>query len=678
MTTRALVERWRRRLVLTLAVRSLFAAVAGAALTVAILRLAALSPAATATLAGTVALLVAGSMVARAAYRDLTAERTALWIEEREPRLRYALVSAVEQPVPLEPLERAARAIDWEPPARSAMLKSLRVPAAAAFIALAVFLLMPAAPWQRATGAASANAPGRSGLGAPQLGSFSVTVRPPSYARRPVTQLESPSLIRALAGSAIELAGVQASGSPGDMVRAELAGEDLAVISGDGSWRARFSFGAARALLRVARGSDARLIGLEPVVDSAPSVTLTTPARDTVLREPKGTLTLAAEAHDDFGLASALFEYIVSSGEGERFTFKSGTLGSQRPGGASAASLRATFSLEALALAPGDVVHLRAVARDANDVTGPGIGTSDARTIRIARAGEYDSVAVEAAAPSEADKSIISQRMLINMTEALVRRQRSLTRQALVSEAGRIARDQARLRRLVSDLVFSRLGSAGSGEESTEPDDSTRGNLTPEQLLALAEKATEISDEPLDFSEDESPVVAINRPLLEAYNAMWDAGRALSAGEPRRALPPMYVALAAIQKARAAERLYLRGTPPKVVVDLARVRLQAPERGVPGPRSPRAPLDDVRRAALARLARATTLLTSEPSGALDSLVVLRLAVVERSPAAADALEAAIDAVRTGQDATAPLVRARRALDSALAARDTIESWIAPR
>src|SRR6185312_9900950 len=108
----------------------------------------------------------------------------------------------------------------------------------------------------------------------------------------------------------------------------------------------------------------------------------------------------------DFGIASAAFEYIVSSGEGETFTFKSGVLGETQPN-AKTSTISATLALEALGLKPGDVVDLRAVAHDANDVTGPGVGASDTRTIRIARPGEYDSVAVEPAAPADAEKRAV-------------------------------------------------------------------------------------------------------------------------------------------------------------------------------------------------------------------------------------------------------------------------------
>src|SRR4029079_2966171 len=101
-------------------------------------------------------------------------------------------------------------------------------------------------------------------------------------------------------------------------------------------------------------------------------------------------------------------------------------------------TLAATLDLASLQLGEGDVVSMRAIAQDGNTLSGPGIATSDTRTIRIARAGEYDSLAIEAAAPQPSDSSATSQRMLILMTEQLVREQPRLTRDSLVKRSTQI------------------------------------------------------------------------------------------------------------------------------------------------------------------------------------------------------------------------------------------------
>lgn len=632
--------------------------------------------------------MAAGSVAAVAAWWRsgafaLSPQRAALWLEEREPALRYALVTAAEGDVSQAAragLEASIASVAWEEPARRALARSLRLPALVAAGGAALALVLPARAGVTGAATGEAGAAGREAATPATLGTVAVRVSPPRYTARAAERLESPALVRAYPGSRIALEGSGAASRTGVLLDS-LA---LPVEDGGQGWSAAFTAGAARALVRVQRtGGESRLIALEPLVDSAPVVTLRSPARDTVLRVPRGNLALAADVHDDLGLASATFEYIVSSGEGERFTFKSGTLGALGARGGVRDSLGATLSLEGIGLAPGDVVHLRAVARDHNTVSGPGTGTSESRTIRIARADEYDSVAVEQAPPPEVDKSLLSQRMLINLTEALVKKSRTLARAALVSESRQIGRDQARLRKQVSDIIFARLGDGaeaagehfhGDGHGHAESESLGAGPLTPEQLLKAAERATVIEGAPTDFEHDETPVVAINRPMLEAYNAMWDAGRALDGGEPARALPPMYAALAAIQRARAAERLYLRGAPPRVVVDLARVRLAGKERGAPAGRSPRPRLDEARAPLLARFGRALDALGRDAAAGVDSLLVLRLAVADRMPAAASALEAAIGDLRASRDATSSLVRARRALDDALVSRDALPPW----
>jgi hypothetical protein len=327
------------------------------------------------------------------------------------------------------------------------------------------------------------------------------------------------------------------------------------------------------------------------------------------------------------------------------------------------------------------VLHVRAVATDANTVSGPSLGTSETRTLRIARAGEYDSLAVEAAAPPAADKSLVSQRMLIMLTEALERRRPRLAREQLVRESRTIASDQAKLRKAVSDIVFTRLGSEPTGEHSHFEGDghehasgSVSGPLTPEELVAAADRATGGGATALDSHGDETPILAVNKPLLEAYNAMWDASRELEAAEPRRALPPMRRALAAIQRARQAERVYLRGRPPAVVVDIARVRLQGTDRGASNPRQPREPADDPASRLGARLTRAVELLVTEPAPAVDSLTLLRVDALADAPALAAALGEAIEAIRGGRDATAALVRARRVAGLVPSAPEPLGPW----
>jgi hypothetical protein len=302
--------------------------------------------------------------------------------------------------------------------------------------------------------------------------------------------------------------------------------------------------------------------------------------------------------------------------------------------------------------------------------------------------------------------------MLIILTEALEKRRPRLTRETLVSESRSISRDQARLRKRVGDIIFQRLGDDPSGEHGHGPDgdepggaaDSTKPKLDSivvdsagraarsagrsareiaaadsadsarAALLRAASAATGTGSEILDFEGDETPVVAINRPLLEAYNAMWEASRELDQGETGKALPPMRRALEAIQRARQAERIYLRGKAPAVVVDLARVRLTGKEGGEPNQRVPRAPLDPAAARRAERLSDAIALATTAPAAAVDSLVLLRVESLEAAPALAAAIGDAIEAMRANRDASGLLSRARRVAEGGVRGSKGIGAW----
>ena len=340
-------------------------------------------------------------------------------------------------------------------------------------------------------------------------------------------------------------------------VSGSLNGVTLKATAQDGGWWLVIGMPAKPAALQLSAGTSTRVLVLDARVDSAPALVLRDPARDSVLRRPTGRFALRADVRDDHGVADGNFEMIVSSGSGESFVFRTVVLGSVDFRGAREGALSGSLSIDSPGLRPGDLVHLRAVARDRNDVSGPGVGASESRTLRIIRADEYDSVAVEALPSPEAEASALSQRMVLIMTQALEKKRRSLARDALVRESLNLAIEQARLRKRVAALIFERLGSgdAGEEEEGLAAMESRGRPVNPDSVLAEASLATGTGEaKVLDFEADETPVVKINRPLLEAYNAMWEATTALEVARPGEAIPPMQRALAAIERSRAAER----------------------------------------------------------------------------------------------------------------------------
>lgn len=608
------------------------------------------------------------ALAARPALRARSTETVALWIEERHPSLAYALVTAAGGPTS-EAVEWQALSLPWWSSSRHAIVRRLAGPAVAAASMTALLVLLPPPTGLSAT---------RPSGGAPVVGEATardvdllarirVTVDPPAYAGRARTSSDDPTSVEALVGSRVTISG------EGDARLVTATLDSLArptTAEEGGRWSVTVAMPLRPALVRLGArgGTRARLLVLAPVADAPPGVVLLLPVRDTVVRRATGVLALRAQLRDDIGLRDARFELVISSGEGENFTFRSAVIAPVRLAGAAHRVLDARLPLDSLALQPGDVLQLRAVARDGNSATGPGVGSSDTRSLRVARAGEYDSVSVDPAPPGEPEAQVLSQRMLINLTQALDRRRPRLERGVLLAESRRIATDQAKLRKRVGDIVFQRVGGEPLEEHADhaghEEHALPAGKLTPEALLKLAEQATQgVAGAAMEVEGDETPILAVNKPLLEAFNAMWDAGRALEQGETDRALPPMRRALAAIERARQAERIYLRGRPAAVVIDIAKARLAGKDKGASTVREPRPPADPVVRRRAAAFARATALLARDAGAAADTLLVMRVEALGSAPALAAALEEAARVARRGDTAAIALAwqRVRRSL-----------------
>jgi hypothetical protein len=135
-------------------------------------------------------------------------------------------------------------------------------------------------------------------------------------------------------------------------------------------------------------------------------------------------------------------------------------------------------------------------------------------------------------------------------------------------------------------------------------------------------------------------------------------------------------ALAAIERARQAERIYLRGRPNAVIVDVAHVRLSGKDKGAASQREPRPAVDPVQRRRAERFARATALLARDPGAAADTLLVMRVAALVDAPALAAALDDAARTVRRGDAGAIALAwtRVRRALGGAPSVRDALPAW----
>ncbi len=296
---------------------------------------------------GAVGLLLAGVVYVWRAPVAPDVARTALWVEERAGREPdFSLTTAIEllsarQPAGEALLAAASRVLE-RAPLREALTadKTMAWRGPAIFVVCCLLLLAIGATVPRDTtgtviGAASER--GRAAGAAPAavapMGAWTIQVQPPAYTALPARTLGDVNSVIALRGSRVVLRG---EGDPPMVALQRLAGDSsraespVRADSTGSGWHTRVIATAAPLPLTLSRGGTSRLLVVEGRADSVPLVSLDAPARDSVFREARGTLPLVATVRDDIGLSRASFELLVSSGEGERFTLKSVTLGAAR------------------------------------------------------------------------------------------------------------------------------------------------------------------------------------------------------------------------------------------------------------------------------------------------------------------------------------------------------------
>ena len=229
-----------------------------------------------------------------------------------------------------------------------------------------------------------------------------------------------------------------------------------------------------------------------------------------------------------------------------------------------------------------------------------------------------------------------------------------------MSRSGTIGDLEDKIRKRVEEILYELEG----GEEGAEAEAAPGTPPDPSKTLE---------------GEESDQVRAVKNPdLMEAFNALWAAVRSLQIAEPDSALPPMRVALKALDRARLANRLYLRGMPPKVVVDVARVRMSGKEKGAANVRTPRAPTDSARVNLEKRFSDAVELIESKPADAIRAFTLMQVEALSLSPAVASSLAEAINDFKKGKDATMPLLRARRALSGDPTGSSGLPAWSGAR
>ena len=498
------------------------------------------------------ALALAGA-VTRVILTRARRARAAHVVEARAPRCRNLLITAAELDSHSHIAEPVARVIRARAEQLVAQLDlASLLPARAATTALGaalalwtvvgVIVLRPTSAIARAIGASNATDAVVTGV--------DVVVTPPAYAAGTAQSLHDPSRVEVLAGSRLHIT-VHARASrvvletlhSRDSIGAP-AGDTFAadVVADADGYIAIEPHGATGVV------GARRLIGLSVVPDNAPRVRITAPGKDLFLRDPHRTIDLAIDAGDDIGLASLTLKYTKVSGSGERFTFTEGELPITvtRTNGR-AWTARASWNLEALGLAPGDMVVYRAVASDHRPGATP--TESDSFIAEVMAPGGIAAPGFEM--DPEQERYAVSQQMVILKTERLAARKPQMSADEYASASAELAAEQRKVR---AEFVFM-MG----GELADAPD---IANMT--QINEEAEANGE-ADILAGRNANQGRIA-----LLSAIRSMSRAASSLTTADLPSALPQERAALVQLERAFSHARIILRALTEHERLDLSR------------------------------------------------------------------------------------------------------------
>ncbi len=569
-------------------------------------------------------------------------DSVALWIEEKAPQLRYALVTAIDPRYKdsasiMEPL---VAKVDTAPFVREAAKRST-LPALAAFlVAVGIFFAIPS-EWKEKLGI-DIDMPGRNTAGAVmgnRLVPLYATLTPPAYSRIPVRQLEEPTTVSGLQGSVLVLTG---KGSPDGIEilqeTPEVSVVPVPVTAGGQGWMATIRFtDSVPSLLKFKDRQYTRTsVIIDPIIDQPPAAKLLLPVRDTTLRmkdgKVPGVLMLSTDLRDDIGLSRAVYEVTIAAGGGGgdgSFEFRDTIIGVRNFNGEKAAKLEHSIPYAAFGLGEGHQLFVRAVVYDNNGyAVKPGKGYSETRTIRIATSSEYDTLNVNPAPPS-ADTALMTLRMLIIATEKLDSNKTKMERKPFVDSAYKLGGASEKVRQTINRIIDEQTG---GGEIDADP------------------------------------------RLRLAADSMWSASRSLFIAETREALPAMYAAYKAILDYTNTARYYLRGILKPEPVNIDRVRLTGKDTANVTQRKPRgvSEVDKVRMQQ--QYSSAIRQIPSDPAAAMEKLISLQVESLRKYPELAKALGGAVEAIRSKKDASQFLLQARQFLEGNAGILTTMPAW----
>jgi hypothetical protein len=506
-------------------------------------------------------ILVAVVALARAFERRARAPRVATLVERREPKCRNLLITADEL---ISPETRTAVAGAGDPYVNGVVLReaarlvgtldpSALFPARNALAALAAGVVLWGATLllaQRTDVGRSVTGGGRATATSPAITAVDVVITPPAYTSQPARSLHDPVRIDALAGSRVHVV-VHARASA--IALETLTGRDSLLSSASSTFSADLVADAdgyvALEPTLDGRAGTKRLIGLSVSPDAPPRARITAPGKDLFLRDTHEAIDVAIQAEDDIGIASLRLHYTKVSGSGERFTFVEGDVPiTIARTDAKTWTARAHWSLDALALSPGDMVVYRALVADRRPGSLP--SESDSFIAEIVAPGGV--AAPGFAVDPEQDRYAVSQQMVILKTERLQAQRPAMSAEEFANAAAEIALEQRKVR---AEFVFM-MG--GEVEDAPNPD-AAISDLNEEK------EAEGESDLAAGRMENRGRIA-----LLRAIRAMSRAATSLTVADLPAALPHERTALAQLEQAFSRSRILLRALTVREKLDLSR------------------------------------------------------------------------------------------------------------
>jgi hypothetical protein len=214
------------------------------------------------------------------------------------------------------------------------------------------------------------------------IDAFDARIVFPAYLAREPVVVRSATQIEAPAGSTLEITAIPRIATS----RLELAvGDERFAMTrtAPATFEASFLVTEDAELAVLAREPSGRIVrdaerrAIRAVADAAPTVRLLAPEADMVI-DLETTVVVMFTASDDVGVVAG--DLVITTADGREHRRRVSS-----PESAQLELLGDTvIDAAELGAEPGDRISLRVEARDANDVTGPGIGRSETRTLTVA------------------------------------------------------------------------------------------------------------------------------------------------------------------------------------------------------------------------------------------------------------------------------------------------------